>query len=67
MNRIYFVLVCESKAGLREVADREGLTLDGNTIKMFNELSTETDGTLGNVGMISTARRGIVALAWRDA
>ena len=67
MDRTYFVLVSESRAGLGLIADKEGLTIDGNTVKIFNELGSETDGTLGNVGMISSAMGGFVALAWREA
>jgi hypothetical protein len=64
-ERIYYVLASDSRAGLDNLADANGLKLDQKTVKQFLELETDTDGTLGDVGRASSPDPGWVGLAWK--
>ena len=64
-DRYYEVLTSETYGGLVNLATHRGLKLDLNTTKEFVELDSETDGSLGEVGSLSSTSPGWVGLAYK--
>lgn len=64
-DRKYRVLVAKTEGGLHVAAGSDWKML-GNTIREFQQLKTNDDHSLGNIGAIEVSEPGWVALAYRD-
>lgn len=64
-DRKYRVLVAKTEGGLHVAAGNDWKIL-GNTIREFQQLETNDDHSLGNIGAVDVAESGYVALAYKD-
>jgi len=63
-DRAYRILVAKDRAGIFALAGDEWTLLE-NTIKEFQNLGSDDDLSLGDIGRVVVNGPGFVALAWR--